>query len=227
MMTGRTAPAGGAMDTPFLTAPSVYLRPHLPSDVESGWHQWFNDPEVNRFLHHGVFPNTREQQAAYLEELRRRQEARSHLQLAIVERATGEFVGVISLGSVDWVHRNAELAMVIGRTDARSRGIGREAVALVLDHGFNKMNLHRIWACQHVGLTRTKEGLKRYFGFRDEGTLREAMCRNGEYQDLVVVGLLSREWRQLVDSAGGTLADLLRVNAEPRGHADPGYAAAR
>lgn len=205
------------MENPFLAGPTIYLRPHLAADLESDWYQWFNDPEVNRFLHHGVFPNTRELQAAFLAELRARQDARAHLQLAIVERASGEFVGVISLGSIDWVHRNAELALVIGDGDSRSRGIGREAVALLLHHGFMKMNLHRVWASQHSGLAGAKEGLKYYFGFTEEGTLREAMCRNGEFHDLVVVGLLAREWRDHLDRVGGKLDDLLRFVAEPRG----------
>jgi len=218
-MSGGGSGGGGAMVSPFLVGPGVYLRPHLPSDLESDWHQWFNDPEVNRFLHHGVFPNTRERQAAFFEELRARHEARSHLQLAIVERDTGDFVGVISLGSLDWVHRNAELAVVIGRTGSRGRGVGSEAVALVLHHAFMKMNLHRVWASQHAGLARAREVLRRDFGFRDEGTLREAMCRDGEFHDLVLVGLLAREWRQLLDDSGGTLAGmLLRIagrEAEP------------
>ncbi|HEX2188393.1 MAG TPA: GNAT family protein [Longimicrobiaceae bacterium] len=216
-MTGEhAADAGVPMESPFLTGPTVYLRPHVAADVEGDWFQWFNDPEVNRFLHHGVFPNTRERQAAFLEELHGRHEARTHLQLAIVERATGDFVGVVSLGSIDWVHRNAELAMVM-RSGSQSRGIGREVAALVLNHGFMKMNLHRIWACQHVGLSWASDGLKRYFGFREEGTLREAMRRDGEYHDLLVVGLLAREWRELLDGAGETLADVLPAAARPIG----------
>ena len=37
------------------------IRETLDSDVDI-WYKWFNDPLVNKYLMHGVYPNTLEKQ---------------------------------------------------------------------------------------------------------------------------------------------------------------------
>lgn len=199
------------MRNPFLVGRHVYLRPHFPDDAQSDWAQWFNDAEANRFLYHGIFPNTPELQARFLVELQERQAAQSHLQLAIVHRESDTLIGVCSLGSIDWVNRTAEIGMVIGPPQFRGRTNGLEAMALLMYHGFGKMNLNRIWAGQHVGLRRWKETLERQLAFATEGVKRQAMLRDGQYHDVVMIAAIADDWFPLVQGAGGTLDGLLDV----------------
>lgn len=53
-------------------------------------------------------------------------------------------VGICQLETIDWVHRNAELRILIGNPDYRGRGLGSEAIRLLCEFGFNDLNLHRI-----------------------------------------------------------------------------------
>jgi RimJ/RimL family protein N-acetyltransferase len=202
-----------SMDTPFLAGERLYLRPHTPADVDAGWYQWFNDPAVTRFMYKGAFPSTRDAQVAYLEQLEEMNAARTHLQLAIVDRETGEFGGVASLANIDWQNRSAEIAIVMGVARMRTRPNSLEAMALLLHHGFGTLNLNRIWAGQHVGLRRWKGALERHFAAVTECVRRQAMYKDGRYHDVAVISTLAAEWWARWEEAGGSVAALL---ANPR-----------
>ncbi|HYR07440.1 MAG TPA: GNAT family N-acetyltransferase [Longimicrobium sp.] len=201
------------MQSPFLVGQHVYLRPHQPSDVDSGWYQWFNDPDVTRFMRTGSCPGTREQQAAFYADVERRQAARSHLQLAVVHRETDTFMGVVSLANIDWVNRAAEIGLVIGRAELRGRGSGLECMALLVHHGFAALNLNRIYGEQHVGLERWKNALVRHLAFVEEGVLRQALFKDGCYNDMVAVSVLAGDWWRRWDQAGRSIAGMIGTSA--------------
>jgi ribosomal-protein-alanine N-acetyltransferase len=198
------------MHSPFLIGHKVYLRSHLPSDLDTNWYQWFNDFEVTEFMFKGVFPNTLEDQVTFFEQIKELQRSRKHLQLAVVHKETDTFIGVISLGSISWVNRSAEIALVIGEREFKGRGNGLEAMALLINHGFAKMNLNRIWAGQHVGLERWREALEVNLGFRQEGMMREAIFSHGRYHDVVIISVLAGDWFEMLKQRGPTVADLLQ-----------------
>jgi RimJ/RimL family protein N-acetyltransferase len=201
------------MQSPFLVGQHVYLRPHQPSDVDTDWYQWFNDADVTRFMYKGTFPNTREQQAAFYADVERRQAARTHLQLAVVHRETDTFMGVISLAKIDWVNRAAEIGLVIGRAEFRGRRSGLECMALLVHHGFATLNLNRIYAEQHVGLERWKNALVRYLAFEEEGILRQAMFKDGGYDDMVAVSVLAGDWWRRWDQVGRSIPGMIGTAA--------------
>ena len=85
-----------APDNCFLQGQIVYLRsPDIQADILEGeWHQWFNDPQITRFLSHGVYPVSREKEAELVDlEMRNP----STLILAIMACDTRRLTGVISL----------------------------------------------------------------------------------------------------------------------------------
>jgi RimJ/RimL family protein N-acetyltransferase len=65
------------------------------------------------------------------------------LNLAI-ESSDGEYLGSVGLMHIDLRNRDAELGILIGRPDDWGKGFGTEAALLMLRHGFEEMNLHRI-----------------------------------------------------------------------------------
>src|SRR6185437_17122055 len=108
------------MRNPFLTGNIVYLRAHEERDVEDGWTQWFNDPEVTRFMFKGAFPNTEQAQRLHLE---RALAGGDLLQLAVCDRADDRLLGVVSLSGFNWVTRCAEFGIAIG-AESRPRHTG-------------------------------------------------------------------------------------------------------
>ena len=63
---------------------------------------------------------------------------------AIVARQADTLIGRCMLFDVNLVDRTAMLGIVIGEQDYWGKGYGQDAVKLLLDYGFNLLNLNNI-----------------------------------------------------------------------------------
>jgi RimJ/RimL family protein N-acetyltransferase len=172
----------------FLTGERVRLRPLTGADVDGPYLGWFNDPEVSRLNSHHVFPYTRESALAWVAALGERRDA-----LVLAIELDGRHVGNVSLQAIDPVARGAELAILLGDRSVWGQGIGYEAAALIVAHGFRALNLHRI-GCGTVAANVAMRRLAERLGMREEGVRREAAWADGAYHDIVEYGLLAGEW---------------------------------
>lgn len=104
----------------------------------------------------------------------------------------GQVVGRCALFDFDQHNRRADLGIRIAAAH-RGRGYGKDAVQVLLEYGFNKRNLHRV---QLDVLATNLAGLSAYaaVGFVDEGRLREHVYVEGEFLDLVIMGVLRTDW---------------------------------
>ncbi len=111
----------------------------------------------------------------------------------IRDKPSNELVGSCQLVEIDRRHGYAELQIRIGVPDARGKGIGTEAVGLLLGHAFRDIGLHRVQLhvfASNVAAIRAYEKA----GFRREGLLREAAFIDGLHLDVAVMGVLGAEW---------------------------------
>ena len=92
----------------------------------------------------------------------------------------------------------AELQIRIGEPDARGRGLGTEAVGLLLRHAFADRDLERV--ALHV-LASNAPAIASYekSGLVREGTLRRSAFVDGRREDVVVMGILRDEWERRGD----------------------------
>lgn len=174
----------------FLEGERCFLRPFSEEDILQ-WSSWFNDQEATRFMEQGYFPTTKEDQLRHFKNLG---QSHSDLQLAIVEKEEGRLCGSVGLHKIDWIHRTGDVSIVIGESFGRGKGIGSEAVHLIVDHAFIKLNLNKLTS----GMVASNEGSFQLFeklGFKEEGRLRDQLYIEGKYQDVVKLGLLASEWR--------------------------------
>lgn len=114
--------------------------------------------------------------------------------MIIADGETEEYIGQADLRTSPDSSRQACLAIVIPDPANRGKGYGREAMELLLDFGFFRLNLHKIWL-QVFLRNETAIHLYRTLGFHEDGILREDVYREGGYLDLMVMSLLQREWR--------------------------------
>jgi ribosomal-protein-serine acetyltransferase len=73
------------------------------------------------------------------------------------------------------------------------RGLVTRACKALIDHGFGTLGLHRITIHCAPDNARSRAVPER-LGFTAEAVLREASSTGDGYEDLVVYGLLDREW---------------------------------
>lgn len=171
----------------FLETPRLILRPLTTADADGPYPGWLNDAETCAGNSHHVYPYTREQALEYIASVRG---SRSTLVLAITLKEDGRHVGNVSLQQIHAVNRDAELAVLIGDTACRGKGIGAEACEALVRHGFAALNLRRV----HFGTFEDNAGMRGIgvkLGFAQEGVLRQAVFKNGRYVDVILYGLLA------------------------------------
>ena len=159
---------------------------------QSAWYQWLNDEQTTQAMGHHYFPNTKESQMAFLETLNR---SRDRLQLGIWPKGSQSIIGVVSLQKIDFINRNAELAILVGQSEYRGKGMGYGAAKMIVTHGFSYLNLHRISA----GTPVFNEGmikLAQRLGMRQEGISRQVFYKRNQYFDVYEFGVLKEEFLQ-------------------------------
>lgn len=178
------------MNNAFLAGSTFYLRGLDERDLAGPYPSWFNDPEVCRFNSHGRSPATLPQMEAYV---RKVQNSATDLVLAIVLKVGERHIGNISLQKISWVDRSAEYAIVMGDKDSWGKGIAKEASLLLLQHGFRTLNLHRIY-CGTSEKNLPMQKLAAAMGMKAEGRRRQALFKEGNFQDILEYGILQEEF---------------------------------
>ena len=114
---------------------------------------------------------------------------------AIIDLQTDEMIGTAGLHNIDHINRTATLGIFIGNKNYWSKGYGTEAVKLILDFGFNYLNLNNI----HLDLMEFNvRALKCYekCGFKEIGRRRKCKFINGKYYDSISMDILSEEFTE-------------------------------
>jgi RimJ/RimL family protein N-acetyltransferase len=179
------------MKNPFSIGERIYLRPAELDDAPL-FQQWINDPEVNQFL--GAFmPVNGVREKEFLEGLYKEP---GNAVLVIALKDGDRPIGSCGLHQLrmDFPNRSAELGILIGDKEHQDRGYGSEAMRLLCAYGFGRLNLHRIGLRVYEYNRRAIRCYEKA-GFRVEGAVREGRYFNGAYYDVVLMGLLAREFR--------------------------------
>ncbi len=169
----------------------VVLREFRPEDI-SGMRAWATDGSVTRFLSNRyIAPHTWEQTEtnlrAYLDG------DAGGVNLVIAEKNSLGYLGQCNLMMIDQQARRAKLAIVLPREN-QGKGYGFEAIKMLLAFAFDQMNLNRVML--EVAMdNRRAVALYERCGFVHEGRLRQEYYQDGQYKDILVMGVLRDEWR--------------------------------
>ncbi len=116
-----------------------------------------------------------------------------------------KLIGIVSLSDIEWHNGNGWLAIAIGDQANQGKGYGKEATGLVLDFAFLELNLRRIQLTV-FDYNLSAIALYEKLGFQHEGSFREFGVRNNTPYNMLLYGLLRREWfAQFPDGFSTTL----------------------
>lgn len=121
-----------------------------------------------------------------------RNQQTDRLDLAIVDRETGNLIGEVVYNDFDEDTNNIYLRILIGAA-GRNRGLGTEAISLFIEYGFQVLNLHKIELEVYSFNPRAEKSYKKN-GFILEGVRRESFCYNAEYIDTKLYGMLKSDY---------------------------------
>jgi RimJ/RimL family protein N-acetyltransferase len=119
-------------------------------------------------------------------------DAKSTVTYAITKKDHGEEVlGAVGLTLMS-LHASAELGYWIA-VPAWGQGYATEAATALCDFGFAHLSLHRIQA-RHFLRNPASGRVLLKLGMRYEGTLREAVRKSDQFEDVALYAVLAREW---------------------------------
>jgi RimJ/RimL family protein N-acetyltransferase len=169
----------------------VYLRALEEDDIERT-HRWHNDPELYRTLVDGFRFVSKTAERDWM--ARRTSYSPSEASLAICLVPGDEHIGNIYLRPVNLTSRNAVLGILIGEKDHRGQGYGYQALCQALQHAFGDLGLERVY---FEVLADNEQAIRLYerVGFRTEGRLRSHVFKEGQFKDVLVMGILRVEFK--------------------------------
>jgi RimJ/RimL family protein N-acetyltransferase/predicted enzyme related to lactoylglutathione lyase len=174
-----------------MTGRLVGLRVLRESDLES-LVAWWSDPQTMARQTSGPFVA---RPAADVAAMFRRWSANDGADagLSVVELSSGALIGHVVLSGATVKDRCATLGVMIG-APYQGCGLGTDAVRTIVDFGFTELGLHRVQLSVN-GDNPAAIAAYRKAGFVEEGRLREAFFRGGQWHDSVKMGILEQEHR--------------------------------
>ena len=175
-------------------------RADIPKFVE-----WLNDPEVQEgILVH--YPISQADEEGWFERMLTRPTDERVMGIEVKETAldgkaeSWRLVGTCAFDHIDWRVNAAEFGIIIGDKSYWNRGVGTDAVRLIIEHGFKTLNLNRIFL--HV-FTTNPRAIRAYekAGFSVEVRERQAEYKHGKYIDVLLMGLLKDEYLKRKEGA--------------------------
>jgi len=163
-----------------------YLSPVDVNDAEK-FTEWLNDLEVTRNLTLYDKSISLGAEKEILEGL-----SKTHT-YSIIDIGTDELIGNCGYVGLDHLNQAGEVGIFIGDKSYWGKGYGTEALSLLIDYGFQALNLHNIFL--NV-LSFNARAIKSYekIGFRVIGRRREALLRGAERHDKVFMDILRADF---------------------------------
>ena len=180
------------MLNPYAIGSHCYLRHPTQEDADGAWHEWFSNEETTRYLNSHFWPNSLESQNEFYQSIKN---MGNRLVLSIVDIETDEHIGVCNLSAINWVHRRAHIALIIGNKNFRSGPYALEATSLLLRVAFQRLNM-RMVKSDYVKTNASAELIHRLFRFEKTGQVDDSFWDGDSYVPEVQMVLRREAWQR-------------------------------
>jgi RimJ/RimL family protein N-acetyltransferase len=150
---------------------------------------WRTDPFITRFLFTDLEGATVETQRAWIAANAARDDFR-HFMICDGDRP----VGYLNFNSIDRRHRRCMTGNYIGVPEERTR-IGGLLHAYIMDYCFDVLGMHKVVNEFMAGNDKVVK-IQRVLRFREVGTYRDHVLKNGAWHDVHVFEQTREEWAQ-------------------------------
>ena len=175
---------------PILDTSRLHLREMTPQDV-TALLKHFGNPEVIKYIDMQPI-KTREQADEWLRWMGSYFAAHDGLRWGITLQQDRTFIGSAGIHNWNREARYAEIGYDIAQP-YWGNGYATEVTHAIINFGINHMHLNRIEADIIAGNDASIRVLEK-LGFQQEGILRERTYKDGKYHDILLFGLLSKDF---------------------------------
>ena len=165
----------------------IYLSPRNNEDIEK-FTEWLNDFETTDYIGRSAYIMTLEGEKQYLEE-----NLNKNYNFFIITLNEDKLIGTVGIENIDHLNKRGTLGIFIGDVEEREKGYGTEAINLILDYGFNYLNLNNI-KLDVVEFNERAIACYKKCGFKECGRRRKSEFIDGKYYDRISMDILKEEF---------------------------------
>jgi UDP-4-amino-4,6-dideoxy-N-acetyl-beta-L-altrosamine N-acetyltransferase len=171
----------------MLVGELVVLRTAEREDLDTLW-MWANDRQITKWLLIEA-PVSRLAEERWLEHMMSSATGR----LFVVCARDMTPVGTIALAQISMKHRKARAGISIFEHEYLGRGLGTEAMRLLLNYAFWELGLHRVELDVFEDNARAIKSYEKV-GFKVEGVSRDCYFKDGKFINAITMSILDSEW---------------------------------
>ena len=105
-------------------------------------------------------------------------------------------IGICGLIDIDYKNKNANIAIIIGKTQLHAKGLGTITLSNLLNYGFKKLGLHRIGA-EVIEYNKTSIRLFKKSKFKIEAIHRDVIWRNNRWWNMYSMSILKHNFNEM------------------------------
>ena len=150
--------------------------------------KWINDPSVGKFLSVYLPVTTEDIKKEWFPEF----QDEKNIWFEIWHKEDQKPLGMVGLFKIIHPYRRGEIGVFIGEVDYWGKGIGTEAVKMIINYAFDVLNLHKIVA--EVSVTNSGSiAMFNKLGFIEEGNLKDHEFIDGDWIDNKIFSLINKK----------------------------------
>jgi len=173
---------------PEMETERLLLRNLTEDDVQDVF-EFRGDPEIMQYIPRPIAQNP-EDAKMVIEMMTGFTANNEKINWGVVEKATGKLLGSFGFVRFNYESYRAEVGYILNK-NYHGKGYAKEALAPILDYGFNEMGLHSIEAVIRAENTPSMKLIEK-FGFTKDAYFKDYINHNGAFYDAVVYSLVKK-----------------------------------
>ena len=171
----------------YLKGEKIHLVKFTDKFITPKYVCWLNDHDINRYLCTGRFPVAHKDMFAPNDDRNLMFAIMSNIAInndgsLFKDKDYVHYIGTLSLHDISWIDRKGEIGYMIGSKEHWGMGIATEAIGLVTDYAFNRLNLNKVSAGVVDGNIGSSKALEKN-GFKKYGIVPQDYFLEGKFLD--------------------------------------------
>ncbi|MDR0880166.1 MAG: GNAT family N-acetyltransferase [Clostridioides sp.] len=172
-----------------LVGERVYLSPQNLEDAEL-YTKWINDLKVTDWINRSSQLTSKEREITWMGD----SDKNNEYNFTMCRLVDDVPMGCLDLRCINTVSRTATVGIFIGDEENRNSGYGTEALGILVEFGFNYLNLNNIMLEVNLCNERAQKSYEK-IGFKEFGRRHQSIFVCGEYYDSVYMEILRKDYK--------------------------------
>ncbi len=154
--------------------------------------KYWNNPELQQYMTKPRIVSKEEEIAWIRETWERRNKGEAYI-FGIIHIEEKKYIGKLELRIINPIAKRGVLGIVIFNPDYWGKGYGEEAIRLILQYGFETLNLKTV-ELEVFEFNKRAQMCYKKIGFVEIGKKRDAHFAKGQFHDIIIMDIISEEF---------------------------------